>query len=110
MTKLAEAWERAIRLRSRKVEGRSGSLSYRYDPDADALSIIIKPGVTSAKTVEVDESLYVDLDAEASPIAIEILSASAGFSLHDLFGQFALWEQETDLKEIQNTPFSPSDA
>ncbi len=107
MTRLIEAWERVIQRRSKRLVVHRGRLRYRYDPEADALAIILQPGATSAKTIEVDDARFVDIDSEGSPVAIEILSASAGFNLYDLVSSFGLWERETDL-EIQNTPLTPT--
>lgn len=108
MTRLMEAWERAFRFRGKKLVEQGDNVKYRYDPEADALAITLLPGATSARTIEADERRFVDVDAKGRVIAIEVLWASAGFNLHDLVEPFGLSDYEGDLKEIQNTPFTPT--
>ena len=51
------------------------ALRIRYDADADAMYLRVREG-TVAETVEVEEMVYVDLDAEGRPLGLEFVVAS----------------------------------
>lgn len=51
------------------------ALTLIYDPDAQALSIRIRDGEV-AETVELDQLVYVDIDAEGQPLEIEFVVAA----------------------------------
>lgn len=107
MAKLHEAWGRASSWLGGKLR-EEGAVQYSYDPEADALSIYLIPNEKSARTVEIDGSRLVDLNASGDVVHIEVLWASRGFHLLDIIEKFNLWDHEIDLKEIQNKTFTPA--
>jgi uncharacterized protein YuzE len=66
----------------------------QYDPDAEAVYIRMSSGEV-AETVEVTESLYVDVDQNGNPIGIEILGVDAS-ALNNLPGA----QNETELRQL----------
>jgi uncharacterized protein YuzE len=54
-----------------------------YDPEADALYIELRR-VTAADSVDIEEGVTVDLDAEGHIIGIEILDASERLTPEEL--------------------------
>ncbi len=52
-----------------------GSPTITYDPDANALYVRFSQGEI-AETLELSESVYVDVDAEGVPIGLEVLDAT----------------------------------
>jgi len=56
-------------------DGASPALRISYDPDVDALYLRLAPGPV-AETVEIEESVYVDLGADGSPIGVEFVSGA----------------------------------
>ncbi len=55
--------------------GEAVALRIRYDADADAVYLRLREG-TVAETVEVEEMVYVDVDAEGRPLGVEFVVAS----------------------------------
>jgi uncharacterized protein YuzE len=49
-------------------------MQFRLDVEANALYIAIKPG-TVARTIELTDLVYVDVDATGEPLGIEFVSA-----------------------------------
>jgi len=47
-------------------------VSAEYDPDADALYVRVADG-DRARTVEINDVTYVDVDANGRPVGIEVL-------------------------------------
>ncbi len=70
--------------------GEAAALRIRYDADADAVYLRLREG-TVAETVEVEEMVYVDVDAEGRPLGVEFAVASdvLGF-LERQGGEFVL--------------------
>lgn len=50
-------------------------LGVRYDADADAMYLRLRDG-TVADTVEIEEMVYVDIDADGQPLGVEFVVAS----------------------------------
>jgi uncharacterized protein YuzE len=73
----------------------SAALRLKYDPDAEALYVTLREGL-AAETIEVEESVYVDLDADERPIGIEFLNPGdlVGFLIRR-GGEFILPERVT---------------
>jgi uncharacterized protein YuzE len=73
----------------------SAALKLKYDADAEALYVTLREGL-AAETIEVEESVYVDLDADERPIGIEFLNPGdlVGF-LTRRGGEFILPERVT---------------
>jgi len=66
------------------------ALRLSYAPDQDLLYLRLSDAEVAA-TVELDESVYVDVDAEGRPIGIECLSTAAFLDfLSRHGGEFAL--------------------
>lgn len=59
-------------------------MNWTYDPQVDALTILLIPGKASARTEEVRPGMLVDVDRAGHPISIDILDASEHFSKHIL--------------------------
>lgn len=68
--------------------------TFQYDPDAEAAYIRMSHGEI-AETVEVTESLYIDVDQHGDPIGIEILGVDV-LALANLPGS----QDETDLRQL----------
>jgi uncharacterized protein YuzE len=73
----------------------SAALRLKYDADAEALYVTLREGF-AAETIEVEESVYIDLDADERPIGIEFLNPGdlIGF-LTRRGGEFVLPERVT---------------
>lgn len=54
----------------------SSAMRFEYDDQADALYVHIRDGEVS-RTLEVDEGVYVDLDAERRPLGLEFIALAA---------------------------------
>lgn len=52
------------------------TMKFEYDEQADALYIQVREGEVS-RTLEVDEGVYVDLDAERRPLGLEFIALAA---------------------------------
>jgi len=50
-------------------------MTIRYDAEVDALYLRLGDG-HAAETIEIEESVYVDLDEEGSPIGVEFVSGA----------------------------------
>jgi uncharacterized protein YuzE len=74
----------------------SAALRLKYDSDAEALYLTLREGL-AAETIEIEESVYVDLDADERPIGIEFLNPGdlVGF-LTRRGGEFVLPERVTE--------------
>jgi uncharacterized protein YuzE len=70
------------------------SPTLQYDPDAEAVYIRMSPGEV-VETVEVTESLYIDVDSSGDPVGIEILGVDAS-ALANLPGA----QDETELRKL----------
>jgi uncharacterized protein YuzE len=51
-------------------------IEIRYDREADALSVELRPGARSARTVRVSDGVHVDFDGKGRLITLELLDAS----------------------------------
>lgn len=73
----------------------STALRLKYDPDAEALYLTLREGL-AAETIEIEESVYVDLDDDERPIGVEFLNPGdlIGF-LTRRGGEFVLPERVT---------------
>lgn len=74
--------------------------TYEYDPRADALIVKLRPGHAIARTVEIDDSRFVDIDDGGHVVEIEVLGASTGVKLSDLVDRFQLWDLKPFLEEV----------
>lgn len=106
MNRISSLWGR--RRQPSAIAGESEGVQYRYDSEADALSIVLIPERSSAKTVQLDECRLVDLDNRGRVVALEVLWASEGFKLHDIIEQFELWEYGRGLEDIESMHFTPA--
>jgi uncharacterized protein YuzE len=68
--------------------------TFQYDPDAEAAYIRMSQGEV-AETIEVTESLYIDVDENGDPIGIEILGVDVSV-LANLPGA----QDETELRQL----------
>ncbi len=50
------------------------AVQFRFDEEANALYIAIKAGEV-ARTIEVTDMVYIDVDADGAPLGIEFVSA-----------------------------------
>lgn len=50
-------------------------IQLRYDREADALAVRFRRGVRRVRTLQVTETVYVDVDARGRIVAVEILDA-----------------------------------
>ena len=64
-----------------------------YDPEADALYVRCDPG-PRARTVEIDDRHYADVDAEGRLVGFEILYPGLPMRLAELAQQFGIGEAE----------------
>jgi uncharacterized protein YuzE len=67
-------------------------LTAEYDPEADALYVRLADGERQ-RAVEIDDSTYVDVDADGRPIGLELLYPSLGINLLGAARRFALEQQ-----------------
>ncbi|MGH2694371.1 MAG: DUF2283 domain-containing protein [Actinomycetota bacterium] len=81
--------------------------TYEYDPSADALVIKLRPESEIARTVEVNDSRFVDVNADGDVVEIEILWASGGVQVEDLIDRFQLWDFKPFLQEVSAQQFRP---
>jgi uncharacterized protein YuzE len=68
--------------------------TFQYDPDAEAAYIRMSQGEV-AETIEITESLYIDVDENGEPIGIEILGVDVS-ALANLPGA----QDETELRQL----------
>jgi uncharacterized protein YuzE len=78
-----------------------GALSLMYDPDAEALYLTLREGL-AAETIEIQEAVYVDLDAEGRPLGVEFLDPG------DLVGFLTRRGGEFILPECITEPLAPA--
>jgi uncharacterized protein YuzE len=71
-------------------------ITAEYDSDADALYVRLADGVR-ARTVEIDDSTYIDVDPDDRPIGIELLYPSMGLNLRGAAERLALESQLADI-------------
>lgn len=69
------------------------AITARYDDEANALYVGIAERERS-RTIEVDESTYVDVDDLGAVVGIEFLYPSAGVALQEVARRFSLLEQQ----------------
>jgi uncharacterized protein YuzE len=55
-----------------------------YDPEADALYILLRDGIPAKDAVDVEEGVTIDLDSDGRIIGIEILDASSRMTAEEL--------------------------
>jgi uncharacterized protein YuzE len=67
--------------------------SAEYDPQADALYVRVREG-TRARTVELDERHYVDVDDEGAALGFEVLYPRMGIRLAELCHSWPLMVDE----------------
>lgn len=67
-------------------------IAARYDHEADALYVTIYDGVRM-RAVEIDETTYVDVDADGRALGIEFLYPAMGISLAATVERFLLHQQ-----------------
>ncbi len=68
------------------------AISAKYDREADALYVRLGAGERQ-RTVEVDDSTYVDVDPDGRAIGLEFLYPSMGLELDGVVARFSLEEQ-----------------
>ena len=71
-----------------------GSPAITYDPEANALYVRFSDGEI-AETLELSESVYVDLDAEGVPVGLEVLDATT-----DLMSELPAMQDSAALKDL----------
>ena len=69
-----------------------------FDSDVDALTFVLSDEPV-ARTIEAGDGRMVDVDHEGNVVAIEILGASTGLTLHDLTDRFDLTPLFVELRE-----------
>lgn len=69
------------------------SFTVTYDPEADALYVRSGSG-QRARTIEVDDRHYADVDADGRLVGLEILYPAFPMRLAELAQRFALTEEE----------------
>lgn len=82
-------------------------MHYTYDPQADALYVYLREGMSVVRTIALDERRNVDLDGEDRIIGIEVLSPGVSFPIQDLFDRFELVEYKDFLESVASTTFKP---
>ena len=71
-------------------------ITAEYDREADALYVRLRDGERH-HAVEIDDSTYVDVDADERPIGIEILYPSLGLDLQPTVRRFGLEQQLAEI-------------
>ena len=71
-------------------------ISAKYDSDADALYVRLGDG-SRARTVEIDDATYIDVDVDDRPIGVELLYPSMGVNLRGIAERLALESQLPDI-------------
>lgn len=82
-------------------------MHYTYDPQADALYVYLREGMSVVRTIPIDERRNVDLDGENRIVGIEVLSPGASFPVQDLVDRFKLVEYKDFLESVATTAFKP---
>jgi uncharacterized protein YuzE len=72
-----------------------------FDRESDALTLILSDE-PPARTIDVGEGRFIDLDADGNVLALEVLGVGHGFRLTDLVDQFNL---EPLLDELRRERF-----
>jgi uncharacterized protein YuzE len=67
-----------------------------YDPEADALYVRLGDA-ERAKTIEVDDVVYVDVDAEGQAIGLELLYPSLGLDAQKIADRTGLHSRMTEI-------------
>ncbi len=67
-----------------------------YDPEADALYVRLGDAAR-AKTVEVDDVIYVDVDAEGRAVGLELLYPSLGLDAQKIADRTSLHSRMTEI-------------
>ncbi|HWV87361.1 MAG TPA: DUF2283 domain-containing protein [Capillimicrobium sp.] len=68
------------------------AITAQYDPEADALYVRLRDGERD-RAIEIDDALYVDVDAEGRALGIEILYPELGMDLEAVASRFQLHDQ-----------------
>jgi uncharacterized protein YuzE len=71
-------------------------ITVQYDREADALYIRLTDA-DRARTVEIDDTTYVDVDAADRAVGIELLYPSLGVNLENVAARFHLQEHVHDI-------------
>ena len=72
------------------------AVQFRFDEAANALYIVIKAGEV-ARTIEVTDMVYIDVDADGAPIGIEFVSAD---EFVPVLRRLHALEQSQDWKDV----------
>jgi uncharacterized protein YuzE len=67
-----------------------------YDPDADALYIRLSDG-DRARTVELDDVVYLDVDTDGHAVGLELLYPSLGLDAHKIANATGFHSQMTEI-------------
>lgn len=65
-------------------------MEFRYDQEADALSIIVSAGGIVARTRELDPGTLVDLDTLGNVLTIEVIRPARQLPIDELIDEFDL--------------------
>lgn len=68
-------------------------VTQEYDLDANALYLRLAEG-TAARTIEIDDSTNVDLDAAGKLLGIEVLNPGSGWPLIPVLRQFRVSDED----------------
>jgi uncharacterized protein YuzE len=72
-----------------------------YSTEADALYLTLRDG-TAAETIEIEEMVYLDIDADGQPLGIEFVSGTDFLSfLQRHGGEFAIPTRITNPAELR---------
>jgi uncharacterized protein YuzE len=74
-------------------------MTFRYDQEADALSIELLKDVGIARTEQIDSGTLVDLDQRGRVVAIEVLRPARDWHLEDLVSDFQLDPEDVRMLE-----------
>jgi len=74
--------------------------SFEYEPSADALVVKLRAAEEIARTIEIDDRRFVDVNDSNEVVEIEVLWASSGTDFTDLIDRFGLWNFKPFLEEV----------
>ena len=74
-------------------------ISATYDKEADALYIRLREG-DRARTIEIDEAHYVDVDEQGAALGIEILYPTTGSRIGEILERFGLAGQLEEVARV----------
>jgi uncharacterized protein YuzE len=72
-------------------------MRFRYDKEADALTIQLRDGVPVSRTEEVDTGTLVDLDRFGSAIAIEVIRPAREWPVEDIIARFGVDDESAQM-------------